>query len=96
MLEDIEIIDAVRANGLDGHILSANMPLVSVGYPPCGGRTAMVSMEATAGNQVLLRQKTKPGEDFLKPKYTSVTEQGIAQRGVENLKRDEVRNVREV
>ena len=52
--------------------------------------------EATVGDPIALWQKTTPGGECLKPKYTLVTEHGIAQRGVENLKRDEVRDLREV
>ena len=34
MLEGIQILDAVRIDGLDSYHLSVDQPLVSAGYPP--------------------------------------------------------------
>ena len=34
MLEGIQILDAVRIDGLDSYYLSVDQPLVSAGYPP--------------------------------------------------------------
>ena len=96
MLEGIEILDAVGIDGFDSYHLSVDQPLASAGYLPCGGESITRFSEAAVGDPVALRQKATPGGDFLKPMQTSATELQVVQRRAENLKQDEVRNVREV
>ena len=67
MFEGIEILDAVRTDGLYGHQLSAHQQLASVGCLPDNRGSVVMFSEVIVGDKVAPRQKATPGEDFLKP-----------------------------
>ena len=67
IFKGIEILDAVRTNGLDSHRLSVHRQLASAGCPPWSGGSVVNFSEATVRDPVALRQKATLGGDFLKP-----------------------------
>lgn len=66
MLEGIEVIDAVRSDGLNGNQISVHQPPAGAGYPSCGQRSIVRFGETGMGDPVALWQKTTPGGNFLK------------------------------
>jgi len=54
MPEDIEILDAVRADRLDSYQLPVHKSLTSAGYPHCGGGSVISSDKGAVGDPVAL------------------------------------------
>jgi len=79
MLKRIDIFNAVKTDGLDGHQLSIDRPLRGPRNPPSGGEIIIGFNKAAVGDPVVLRQNPTSGGHLLKPAQTSTAELGVIQ-----------------
>ena len=94
--DSVRILRAGRTDRLYRHQPSINQPLGYAGYPPSGGGSTVWFNKSAVGDPVALRQEPTPGRDLLKSTEAPVAECEVAQRGVEELLPNEVRNVQVV